>query len=208
MATATAPAVTSSSQAKLVFFVVFFALTVLVVYDKDARVFDPTSPIAQHFAPVKWYVLVHGFFAAVAMAVAAFQFSNRLRALSPRASYAWVYVRNQRLHWGSTCGRGCNESVALTFAVRRQLRELIRMGPDHTDCALLCSQWQHHPAPALDDPQLPLGNDVYFQSLPQLTPAQHALRTPRFRSKAMVICRTGGIPADHFSGMACDIPTC
>src|SRR5215467_10049067 len=81
MATATAPvAVTTRSQAKLVFFVAFFAMTTVAVYDKDARVFDPTSPIALHFGPVKWYVLVHGFFAAIAMAVAAFQFSNRLRA--------------------------------------------------------------------------------------------------------------------------------
>jgi uncharacterized membrane protein len=80
MATATAPAVTSRSHATLVFFVVFFALTFLAVYDKDARVFDPTSPIARHFGPVKWYVIVHGFFAAIAMVVAAFQFSNRLRA--------------------------------------------------------------------------------------------------------------------------------
>ena len=80
MATATAPVVTSRSNGKIVFFAVFFALTAIAVYDKDARVFDPSSPIAQHFAPVKWYVLVHGFFAAIAMAVAAFQFSNRLRA--------------------------------------------------------------------------------------------------------------------------------
>jgi uncharacterized membrane protein len=32
---------------------------------------------------VKWYVLVHGFFGAIAMAVAAFQFSNRMRARYP-----------------------------------------------------------------------------------------------------------------------------
>src|SRR5215469_17304657 len=80
MATATAPVVTPRSQVKLVLFVLFFAMTAIAVYDKDARVFDPTSPIARHFGPVKWYVIVHGFFAAIAMAVAAFQFSNRLRA--------------------------------------------------------------------------------------------------------------------------------
>ena len=79
-ATATGPVVTSGSNAKIVFFVVFFALTVLLVYHKDARVFDPQSPIARHFAPAKWYLVVHGLFGAVAMAVAAFQFSNRLRA--------------------------------------------------------------------------------------------------------------------------------
>jgi uncharacterized membrane protein len=73
---------------------VFFALTVLAVYDKDARIFDPTSPIAQHFGPVKWYVLVHGFFAAIAMAVAAFQFSNRMRAryLPVHRALGYAYV--------------------------------------------------------------------------------------------------------------------
>lgn len=87
MATATAPrAVPSRSQARFVFFAVFFALTVFAVYDKDARVFDPTSPIAQHFAPVKWYLAVHGSFAAIAMLVAVFQFSDRLRA-----QYLWMH---------------------------------------------------------------------------------------------------------------------
>jgi uncharacterized membrane protein len=94
MATATAPAVTSRSQAKLVFFAVFFALTVFAIYDKDARVFDPSSAIAQHFAPAKSYVLVHGFFGAIAMAVAAFQFSNRLRAryLQVHRALGYAYI--------------------------------------------------------------------------------------------------------------------
>jgi hypothetical protein len=60
MATATAPVVTSRSQVTIVFFVVFFALTFLAAYNEDARVLEPASPIAQHFAPVKWYVVAHG----------------------------------------------------------------------------------------------------------------------------------------------------
>jgi uncharacterized membrane protein len=94
MATATAPAVRPHSQAKLVFFVLFFALTLFAVYDKDARVFDPSSPIARHFAPVKWYLAVHGSFGAIAMLVAAFQFSNRLRArfLGMHRVLGYLYV--------------------------------------------------------------------------------------------------------------------
>jgi hypothetical protein len=94
MATATAPVVTSRSHATFVFFVVFFALTLLAVYNKDARVFDSTSPIAQHFTPVRWYVLVHGLFAAIAMAVAAFQFSDRMRAryLPVHRALGYAYV--------------------------------------------------------------------------------------------------------------------
>jgi hypothetical protein len=80
MATATGPTLRQRSQAKLVFFVVFFAATVFAAYVKNARISDPTSPIARHFAPAGWYLLVHAFFRVSALALAAFQFSNRMRA--------------------------------------------------------------------------------------------------------------------------------
>lgn len=80
MPTTAAPVVTSRSKTKPLFFLVFFALTLFAAYRKNARILDPTSPIAQHFAPAKWYLAVHAFFGILAMAVAAFQFSNRLRA--------------------------------------------------------------------------------------------------------------------------------
>ncbi len=94
MATATAPAVTSRSNVKLLFFLLFFALTIFAAYEKNARILDPTSPIAQHFAPAKWYLPVHAFFGAIAMAVAAFQFSNRLwaRYLRLHRVFGYVYV--------------------------------------------------------------------------------------------------------------------
>jgi len=92
MATVTAPTVTSRSQAKLLFFLLFFALTIFAVYDKNARILDPTSPIAQHFAPAKWYLLVHAFFGAIAMVVASFQFSNRLRVRYLRVHRVLGYV--------------------------------------------------------------------------------------------------------------------
>jgi uncharacterized membrane protein len=92
MATATAPAVTSRSHAKLMFFFLFFALTIFAAYEKNARILDATSPIAQHFAPATWYLPVHAFFGAIAMAVAAFQFSNRLRARYIRLHRVLGYV--------------------------------------------------------------------------------------------------------------------
>lgn len=94
MATTTAPAVTSRSPVKLLFFLGFFALTIFAAYEKNARILDPNSPIARHFAPAKWYLGVHAFFGILAMAVAAFQFSNRLRARYLRVhrllGYAYV----------------------------------------------------------------------------------------------------------------------
>src|SRR5581483_1362245 len=67
-------------SAKLWFFVGFFALTVLATYEKNARVLDPGSPIARHYAPATWFLPVHGIFGILALGLAAFQFSNRLRA--------------------------------------------------------------------------------------------------------------------------------
>jgi uncharacterized membrane protein len=80
MPAATAPAVTSRSPAKLLLFVAFFALTIFATYEKNARILDPTSPIARHYAPAKWFLPVHAVFGILAMGLAAFQFSNRLRA--------------------------------------------------------------------------------------------------------------------------------
>ena len=94
MATAVAPVRRSRSQSKLVFFVIFGLFTVFVTYMKNARIFDPTSEIAQHFAPVKWYLVPHAFFGILAIVLGVFQFSNRLRAryLKIHRTLGYVYV--------------------------------------------------------------------------------------------------------------------
>lgn len=94
MATAVAPVRRSRSQAKLVGFAIFALATVFVTYMKNARVFDPSSEIAQHFAPIKWYLVPHAFFGALALAMGAFQFSNRLRArhLGLHRFMGYVYI--------------------------------------------------------------------------------------------------------------------
>jgi len=94
MATAVASVRRSRSQSKLVFFVIFGLLTVFVMYMKNSRIFDPTSEIAQHFAPVKWYLVPHAFFGILAIVLGVFQFSNRLRAryLKIHRTLGYVYV--------------------------------------------------------------------------------------------------------------------
>jgi uncharacterized membrane protein len=94
MATVVAPLVRSRSQSKLVLFLIFGLLTVFVTYMKNARVFDPTSEVAQHFAPVRWYLLPHAFFGVLAMMLGVFQFSDRLRAryLKTHRTLGYVYV--------------------------------------------------------------------------------------------------------------------
>ncbi|PYX82935.1 MAG: hypothetical protein DMG70_12775 [Acidobacteria bacterium] len=94
MSTILAPGARLRSQAKLVFFVVFGLVTVSVTYMKNARILDPSSDTAQHFAPVKWYLVAHAFFGATAMLLGVFQFSNRLRAryLKLHRVLGYVYV--------------------------------------------------------------------------------------------------------------------
>lgn len=80
MASATSPAVSSRSPLKALLFLGFFALTAFAAYEKNARILDPMSPIARHFAPAKLFIAVHAVFGILALGLAAFQFSNRLRA--------------------------------------------------------------------------------------------------------------------------------
>src|SRR5215813_1747454 len=94
MPAATSPAVTSRSPAKLVLFVGFFALTIFATYEKNARILDPMSPIARHYAPARWFLPVHAIFGILAFGLAAFQFSNRLRAryLRMHRIFGYAYV--------------------------------------------------------------------------------------------------------------------
>jgi uncharacterized membrane protein len=82
------------SQKKLILFLIFGALTVFVTYMKNARILDPSSPIAQHFAPVKWFLIIHALAGALAMSLGALQFSNRLRAryLQVHRTLGYIYV--------------------------------------------------------------------------------------------------------------------
>jgi uncharacterized membrane protein len=82
------------STAKLAFFIVFALLTVFVLVAKNARFFDPTSDIAQHFAPARGYLIVHGLTGMLALFLGALQISNRLRAkyLKVHRKLGYIYV--------------------------------------------------------------------------------------------------------------------
>ncbi|MGE5109880.1 MAG: DUF2306 domain-containing protein [Acidobacteriaceae bacterium] len=82
----------SRSQAKLVFFLAFFAITLFVTYMKNAQIFHPTSNIARHFSPGMMFLIPHAIFAGLAMLMGAFQFSNRLRARYLRVHRVLGYV--------------------------------------------------------------------------------------------------------------------
>ena len=68
-----------SSQIKHVFFVIYGLMTLFVLYRYEMPFLDSQSPIWQHFAKVKWWLLPHGVLGAIALFIAPLQFSNRLR---------------------------------------------------------------------------------------------------------------------------------
>jgi uncharacterized membrane protein len=82
------------SQAKLIGFVIFFAVTAFVTYMKNAQIFDPASQMGRHFAPGFVFLVPHAIFAGLAMVMGAFQFSNRLRAryLRVHKTMGYIYV--------------------------------------------------------------------------------------------------------------------
>jgi uncharacterized membrane protein len=71
-------------RAKHAFFVVFSLMTLFVFYVYETPFLDPHSPVWQRVEPVKWWLLPHALAGAVALLLAPFQFSARLRRRSPR----------------------------------------------------------------------------------------------------------------------------
>ena len=69
-------------RTKHVFFAVFGLLTLFVFYLYETPFLDAKSPVWQHVEPVKWMLLPHGAAGAVALLLAPFQFSARLRRRS------------------------------------------------------------------------------------------------------------------------------
>jgi uncharacterized membrane protein len=94
MSNAAGSARAPGSTGKLVFFIIFGLLTAFVLVAKNAKIFDPTSEIAQHFAPAKSFLIVHAFFGGLALVLGAFQLSNRLRAryLPLHRKLGYLYV--------------------------------------------------------------------------------------------------------------------
>ena len=71
-------------RTKHVFFAVFGLLTLFVFYLYETPFLDPHSPVWQHVEPVKWMLLPHAVAGTVALLLAPFQFSARLRKRSTR----------------------------------------------------------------------------------------------------------------------------
>jgi uncharacterized membrane protein len=68
-----------SFRAKHVFFAAFGLMTLVVFYIYERPFLDPNSPVWPHVEPVKWLLLPHAVAGTVALLLAPFQFSARLR---------------------------------------------------------------------------------------------------------------------------------
>ena len=73
-----------SISTKHVFFAAFGLMTLFVFYLYETPFLDSHSPVWQHVEPVKWLLLPHGVAGALALLLAPFQFSARLRKRSMR----------------------------------------------------------------------------------------------------------------------------
>jgi uncharacterized membrane protein len=68
-----------SIKARHVFFAIFGLLTLFVFYVYETPFLDSRSPVWQRVEPVKWWLLPHAVAGALALLLAPFQFSARLR---------------------------------------------------------------------------------------------------------------------------------
>lgn len=68
-----------SIRAKHVLFAVFGLMTLFVLLTRDWTLLDPGSFLRQRYAKIPWLMIVHGIPGALALFLAPFQFSSRLR---------------------------------------------------------------------------------------------------------------------------------
>ena len=64
---------------KTVVFVLIAAMAAYVLYTNERFLIDSAHPAWQHYAPFKWWLLIHGVPGALALVLAPMQFSDRLR---------------------------------------------------------------------------------------------------------------------------------
>lgn len=74
-----ARAAAPSLQLKHIAFALFALMAAFVLYGRDLQLLDADSLLRQRYAAVPWWMLAHGIFGALALLIAPFQFSSRLR---------------------------------------------------------------------------------------------------------------------------------
>ena len=163
MATVPAPQARSRSiQVKHVFFVIYGLMTLFVLYRYEMPFLDSQSPIWQHFAKVKWWLLPHGLLGAIALFIAPLQFSKSVEAKAfAAASHSGKGLRRRRRRLRAGGGSYCNPPGSAD-AVDGGHHPIHRLDRDHGDRSLLHSHWQCAAASSVDDSQLSVRYGVHF----------------------------------------------
>jgi hypothetical protein len=111
-------------------------LTIFVTYMKNQGFFDPTSPTARHYAPALKFLLIHGFFGALALLLGVFQLSNRLRARYLRVHRGLGYMYIVSVFVAAPFAVSSNED-RLTLPRGRLGGAISRLDGHDRDCTLL-----------------------------------------------------------------------
>ena len=74
-----APIHASPIRLKHVAFGLLAVMALIVLYQRDLQLLDADSFLRQRYAGIGWLILAHGIFGALALFLAPFQFSSRLR---------------------------------------------------------------------------------------------------------------------------------
>jgi hypothetical protein len=128
-----------SIQAKHVFFLFYGLITLFVIYRYEMPFLDSQSPVWEHFAKVKWWLIPHGVGGAAALLLAPLQFSNRLRLRQ-----LWLHRILGRVYVGCVV-IAAPVSVYIGFIQGPpglEMATIVQGGgwaPDNADCSVLYS---------------------------------------------------------------------
>src|SRR5579859_2763210 len=68
-----------STPLKTLTFSILALLAIWVVWQRDIQLLNAHSPLRHHYAGIGWIMIIHGVFGAMALLIAPFQFSSRIR---------------------------------------------------------------------------------------------------------------------------------
>src|SRR4051812_17375684 len=74
--------------AKYVFFAVFAAMGLFVLWNNERFLLNQQAPEWTHYNPIRWHLIPHGLGGAIALGLGALQFSTRVRRRYPRVHRA------------------------------------------------------------------------------------------------------------------------
>jgi hypothetical protein len=91
------PVQSRSIQLKHVAFVVLALLGLLVLYQRELQLLHADSFLRKRYVGIGWLIVPHGIFGALALFIAPFQFSSRLRQRTYACIGSWAVSMSSAL---------------------------------------------------------------------------------------------------------------